>query len=233
MRYWRPLKFRSPWQSLRLVMALLLTATNLTTYVLVSSPAAAAQSSRPGHTANCQLSNDLKPRTAEASQPGLQTSLATKTYSIISHDIYDVHNQLVSCSPIIEGGHRYAASTDYSLAWSFAYQPQGDGLCTISKASVAINVLQIYPNWQPPVAEHKQWDRFVTQLKSHEDGHARLDLAAATDILNNLNHFPVTDCATIEATANKAAYTRLAALDQANASYDRQTGHGASQGATL
>lgn len=90
------------------------------------------------------------------------------------------------------------------------------------------------PEGEPDASLVLEWNRFLEAVWRHERGHARHGLAARRDaerILRNLGVFP--SCEELEASANTAidqVFNKWRARDRA---YDRETNHGASQGATL
>jgi len=175
-----------------------------------------------------------------ASQPGLhQNIIAPAHYTVYGNTVAEINNQINSCTPVTANSDegRFAASTDYAIAWNFNYQSGSDGLCHINQVSVGINVTTVFPNWQSTAGvtagTAASWQRFISSLNTHENGHIQLDTQYAQQILNDLQNYPATDCASIVSAANGRANLDLALLDQANNDYDAYTNHGATQGATL
>lgn len=173
-----------------------------------------------------------------ASQTGLhQNPISTNYYTIYGNSVSQISNQINSCTPVSENGSRFAASTDYVINWVFNVSGDEQGLCTVSQASVGLGISETLPSWQASPSAvsglSTTWSNFISSLMTHESGHAQLSQIYAANILNDLQNFPPTDCVAVVAAANAKASADLAALNQANISYDLTTNHGASQGAVL
>jgi predicted secreted Zn-dependent protease len=146
---------------------------------------------------------------------------------------------MTACSPVTTDNDagQFAASTDFAIAWAYNYQTNADGTCSLSGASVGITVSEILPAWQQTAGAvpgiTASWQRFITNLQTHESGHTQLDQTAAVNLLSDLQNFPATDCSSIAVAANTKAQADLTALNQANDNYDAATNHGATQGAIL
>jgi predicted secreted Zn-dependent protease len=189
---------------------------------------------------NCQRGNYSQPvmPTARASEPGLhQNVAASTTYAVYGNTVDETNNQIAKCTPVDSDGDRFAASTDYALNWAFSFQDNGDGLCHVTAASVSINIGVIYPSWQPTFGAaaglNASWQRFITNLAAHENGHVNIDQAGAAQLLADLQNFSATDCNTIVAQATAKANADIQAIDQTNDNYDAATNHGQAQGAVL
>lgn len=176
---------------------------------------------------------------AAAANPGLHVAVQpTAYYAIYGNSSDEINAQMAACTPVndsLEG--RFAASTDWSLNWAFDYAGGADGLCRVTAASVAINIGMVFPAWQQTPGASAglatSWQRFITNLKTHENGHLQLDQSGAARLLSDLQSFPATSCDSIVAQATAKADSNIRALNQANADYDSATGHGETQGAVL
>jgi predicted secreted Zn-dependent protease len=163
-------------------------------------------------------------------QPGVKVVVdAPNYYTVFGTTISQAKAQIAQCSPVENG--RYAAVTTSAINWQFSYYKDSTTLqCKISTVAVGVHTAFLYPSWNTP---NQQWRTFMASITIHEQGHAAMDLAAANAILTDLQTMPLTDCATIGAAADYRANGHIAALRQANASYDTDTNHGATQGARL
>lgn len=176
---------------------------------------------------------------ASSADPGLHVNLqANAYYTIYGHTTDEINDQMAACTPVndeLEG--RFAASTDWSLNWAFDYTGGADGLCHVTAASVSMNIGMIFPAWQQTAGTAAgvdgSWQRFIANLKTHENGHLQLDQSGATRLLADLQNFPATSCDTIVAQATAKADSNIRTLNQANADYDSATDHGETQGAVL
>jgi len=167
----------------------------------------------------------------------VDTGTKTTQYTVFGNTTSQISNQIRACSPVLLGGNRFAASTDYVINWAFQYQTTENGLCKITNANVGINIAKILPSWQPSngatVGTQNAWNSFISNLDNHEEGHVRLDRQYANQILSMLQNYPETSCETIQVAANDRANALISQLDQANKLYDQTTGHGTTQGASL
>lgn len=167
------------------------------------------------------------------------TDAGTKTsyYTVFGNTKSQIAGQIHSCSPVVSGGARYAASTDYVINWTFQFQNDATGNCLITTANVGVGIGTILPSWQSTpttsAGTPASWNTFIANLDRHEEGHASLDRQYAGQILNMLQNFPLTSCDNIQSDANARAKAIVTQLDQANEQYDAITQHGTTQGATL
>lgn len=203
-------------------------------------PASGVAVAKAAAAPNCQLGINAKPAAVSlaASQAGLiRTPKTVGNYTIYGDTVAQISNQMYNCSPVVIGGSHFAASTDYVMSWNFNIRGDGNNTCTLTDVRVGLAVSQTYPAWQATgganATTKASWQRFITNLTTHEDGHAQLDADYAQTLLNTLKSLPPTSCATISSVANSKAQSVIAALDHANEAYDDQTGHGKTQGATL
>lgn len=173
---------------------------------------------------------------ASTADPGVHENRQTQTYDVFGYTTSDVNGQMNACGPNISG-ERFAASTTYSLNWSYDFAADINGNCRVVNPSVAINILIVYPEWHTsPYAESglaTRWQNFISNLKTHEEGHAQLDRAYALSIYNRLVNQPATSCSMIDSAVRAAVSTDISALNKANDNYDDQTHHGTTQGALL
>jgi predicted secreted Zn-dependent protease len=190
-------------------------------------------------TPSCGHASYTPPATPSVStmQPGLHSSLNdSNRYVVYGNNVAEVKSQMAACSPVNDADGGFAATTDSSISWTFDVLSDGS-TCHVTQASVGINVSTVYPAWQPTAGAEASlpasWQRFVSNLAVHENGHVQLDLAGAQQILAELQNYTAADCDSLISAANASANADLARLEQANATYDTATNHGATQGATL
>ena len=82
------------------------------------------------------------------------------------------------------------------------------------------------PQPDPTPADRTAWDRYLAALMVHEAGHVAYTYDRRSDVLAAIRS---ATCAT----ADRAARAALAAIDAYHIAYDRETGHGATQGASF
>ncbi|MDQ5885772.1 MAG: hypothetical protein QG628_169 [Patescibacteria group bacterium] len=165
-----------------------------------------------------------------------QLPTQTVTYDIYGNSVEQISAQIYSCSPVSHAGTRYAASTDYSINWSFKYQGDDSGVCKISSAYVGLHIIKVMPAWQPTGANSRlknSWVTFFNNLDQHENGHTNLDRQYAERILSELQNLSPTTCDAINTVANARANALISELNRANDQYDASTDHGHLEGAHL
>jgi len=158
-------------------------------------------------------------------------------YKIYGLDSSEVRQQIINCAPNLGGGADYTGYTTYSLSWRYDYLVSGAGQCAIGNAKVGLHISEVLPAWQSaaqaPASYGTAWQRFITSLDTHEQGHVAFDKQYAAQALADLQNLPAAPCDQISAMADAAVKADLAALNQANDNYDAVTNHGATQGAIL
>jgi predicted secreted Zn-dependent protease len=135
-----------------------------------------------------------------------------------------------------DGSGTWAASTGWVFRWS--YQPIADPACRVASAHVELELTGTYPQWDAPdgvaPAVSTAWSSYLTHVELHEHGHQQIAERAAADLVRTLETLPAqTSCDTLAASARATAADLLARHAEAQAAYDRETGHGATQGAVL
>lgn len=125
-------------------------------------------------------------------------------------------------------GTRVDALSEWDVRWSWPRRPRGG--CNLRAARLryraTVRMPQLAPTARLTVAEQIDWDRYIAALARHEAGHVRYSYDHRGDILAAIRR---ATCPT----ADRAARAALAKLDAYHIAYDRETGHGASQGASF
>jgi predicted secreted Zn-dependent protease len=133
-------------------------------------------------------------------------------------------------------GREFAGSTHWSL--SYEYRPRmAAGICKADSVTTRLELSMTLPHWSPPPGVRAEligrWERFISALRAHEDGHVRdaIDLeSAAKRALLSLSS---ESCRALDA-AMRERFDQL--LEQGRArdrDYDAQTRHGDTQGAVF
>lgn len=94
------------------------------------------------------------------------------------------------------------------------------------------------PRWTPPegVSESVSgaWDRYIKALRGHEEGHARFALAAAAEMHRRVAALGTeSDPTSLKWRVDGIVVETLEEFHKREREYDRLTGHGLEQGATL
>jgi predicted secreted Zn-dependent protease len=122
------------------------------------------------------------------------------------------------------------------FAWT--YQPVFADACRAERATVDLRLTFTYPRWAAsgevaqPVAD--AWARYLANVETHEQGHGQIAQAAATELARAIQAVPAQPtCDDLGPAISAAATDVLQRHTQAQVAYDRETQHGAVQGATL
>ena len=168
--------------------------------------------------------------------PGaVQVTAATSYYDVEGADIRALLASLRQRGPS-DGHGTWAASTSWVFRW--AYQPTVDTTCRVQTARVNLELSYTYPRWDAPASVAPNvstaWQGYLARVELHEHGHRDIAEAAANDLAQALEALPgQASCDALAETARATAAELLARHAQAQVSYDRETGHGATQGAVL
>ena len=158
-------------------------------------------------------------------------------YQVFGNNRDQINSQINTCSPVVIGGEKYAASTDYSISWVFNSTVNEQGLCKIQNVSVGVRNAFILPSWQRTGSSSNQiagtWTNFIAHLTEHEYGHANINVEYARKMRTEIQNTPVSNCDSINEIAHSKARGILNELNNANDQYDASTNHGEHQGAFL
>ncbi len=159
------------------------------------------------------------------------------TYSVYGLSVAAISRQMAACTPVSEDGSRFAANTGYALSSYYTYGVAGDSSCKVISATVTAHINQVFPAWQRTAGASDalaiRWNTFITNLRTHEQGHVDLDKQYAQQLYDDLLNLPAQDCSTIKQAADTVVARDYAAVNKANNDYDAQTKHGTTQGAVL
>ena len=131
-------------------------------------------------------------------------------------------------------GSEYFGLTETQLAYRY-WKKQTEQGCQLEQIRIDLNVTITLPRWEAsrvaPYELRRDWSRFDTALRRHEDGHREIAEWSAREVYQALSRLRTASCDGIDGAAQGAAERLRDLSEQRQASYDRQTGHGRSQGA--
>jgi predicted secreted Zn-dependent protease len=135
------------------------------------------------------------------------------------------------------GPEGYWAYTDWHVNREYPCASGPDGYKT-GPVQVEADVTITLPRWDPPTGVSAdlvaRWDRLVTALRAHEEGHRDIGFTTGRKVLAALEALPAyTSKEALELAADNAANAIVSDGQARDASYDASTDHGESQGATL
>ena len=133
------------------------------------------------------------------------------------------------------GGRRFDGYTRWYVSWRYQYSNSG-GSCAIASVTTSVKVTMTLPRWSNESggnsATRQQWARYLAALEQHEQGHRRHGVEAAHEVDRAIAAMPPAgSCDALGANANALGTSILRKYNQLDLDYDRDTQHGATQGA--
>lgn len=134
-------------------------------------------------------------------------------------------------------GLAWDAYTWWEVRWSYPLVERIDS-CAIGREQVTVGIRMHLPRWEPPSGADPElaaaWTHYITALEAHEEGHAQIALAAACEVRQVLRSLePQPDCVLMELAADRATQAVMDRYHELEVQYDRETDHGAAEGAVL
>jgi predicted secreted Zn-dependent protease len=168
----------------------------------------------------------------------VQTSNQVEHYEIRGTSAAQLRAEMSARGPTgPSGGRRFDGYTRWNVSWRYTFK-SGGGQCTIDRVTTEVKVTTTLPRWADEARADNplrdQWRRYLAALTQHEDGHAQNGLGAARDIDAGIARLPAEpNCGAMGERANAAGQAVLRQYNQRDLDYDRETGHGRSQGAVF
>lgn len=172
---------------------------------------------------------------ATAAQAEVQEEHAHAPYPVHARADQTLREALNAATPITSDGKRFHGYTHWNVRWNFWWQQDGAGRCRITRVATRLSTRIQMPELRTGTAtQEAQFRRYHRALHQHEQGHVQFGRQAAQAIDQGIAALPeAPDCPTLERQANALGYRLLAEQVAAEKAYDRDTGHGATQGAKL
>lgn len=127
-----------------------------------------------------------------------------------------------------DGNRPVDAYTDWYISWT--WPGHGTDNCDLSAAAVRFSINVTMPRWKAPANASPglivKWENYIRSLTVHEKGHVDNIVRNYPGVLAAIQN---ATCSTAETAAQKA----LEPLRAFDSSYDRDTNHGATQGAVF
>ena len=156
-------------------------------------------------------------------------------YAIEGATPADLRRDMNNKGPQGAGGRRFDGYTRWFVSWRYQYNNTGGG-CSIASVTTSVKVTMTLPQWgdesRASSATREQWARYLAALELHEQGHRHHGIAAANEVDRAIAAMPPAgSCDALGKNANALGMSVLRKYYQLDLDYDRDTGHGASQGA--
>ena len=138
-------------------------------------------------------------------------------------------------SPIRQNSQIFHAYTGWNIQWNFRWWEERDGRCRITSNLTRLQVEITLPRLvSSDPAVRSRFDRYLDALRAHEMEHVAIGRRYARRIDEGIRRLPqMTFCAALSRAANTLGEKLLQEAVAAEREMDRQTAHGARQGATL
>jgi len=156
-------------------------------------------------------------------------------YDVMGTSEAELRGDMRAKGPASENGRRFDGYTRWNVHWNFRYDTRGRA-CQITSVQTRLQTTITLPRWaneaQGSAALRQKWASYLTALTAHEQGHRRIGLDAAHEIDRTIAALPPeSDCDALGRRANAVANQILERHLQRERDYDRDTAHGATQGA--
>lgn len=141
---------------------------------------------------------------------------------------------LQAATPIVVDGRRFHGHTRWNVRWSYRWWREASGRCRITEVTTRLSTeVQLPALHNASPQQQATFDRYLRALAQHEQGHAQFGRDAAQAIDQGIARLSAADCATLERDADALGRRLLAEHVEREKQYDRDTAHGAAQGARL
>ena len=219
--------------------------------VVATAPAVLATASLPTATPTASASAPPPtpsaaptPRTSPGALPPLEPpdgvilKMRDANYAISGDTAAELVAEMVAEKLVDPAGDAGFALTTWDVDWTYKYVSGPGGSCGIGALVVKVDIKTTLPTWKPPPTATAllvdNWTGFIEALVVHERGHAQNGLDRAGQILVAMGRVdPKRTCKALERVADAAGETILANGRQWDITYDAETDHGATQGASF
>ena len=170
-----------------------------------------------------------------AAQAEVQEEHEHAPYPVHARAGQTLREALNAATPITSHGQRFHGYTHWNVRWNFWWQQDGAGRCRITRVATRLRTRVQMPELRTGTAtQEAQFQRYHRALYAHEQGHVQFGRQAAQAIDQGIAALPeAPDCPTLERQANALGHRLLAEQAAQEKAYDRDTRHGATQGAKL
>jgi len=181
----------------------------------------------------CLLAPTLASSAGQATNPAITTT--HNYYTITGSTASQLRQQMNQLGPVQANGKRFDAITRWHVRWSYRYAIH-NSRCQITTNQVRAEIAITLPQWRSPARVSgtlvQQWQRYITALQHHENGHRDHGIGAARDVVKALKTFPAyPTCPQLASSADAAMLRIIERYSRKDVEYDRLTNHGATQGA--
>jgi predicted secreted Zn-dependent protease len=158
-------------------------------------------------------------------------------YDIVGDSAKELRSQLNGNGPVGKGGKRSDGRADWHVTWNFRYAPSTQG-CKLTVLKTTVTGRIVLPRWKAGHGASNalvgKWERYISALRVHEEGHYAFGVRAADEI-SDLRQSASTanNCSELVIRVNTQARAILEKYKNADDAYDASTKHGRTQGAVF
>ncbi len=131
------------------------------------------------------------------------------------------------------GDERVPAVSRQELVWDYQLAGTNEA-CRLQSAEVRLDITMVLPEWldadSGPEALQARWREFDEAVRKHEDGHVRLFIEGARDLLRRIQHVEAGTCETVKLAVDEQGRISMEHFGERQARYDRDTRGGQTQG---
>ncbi|MCC6523640.1 MAG: DUF922 domain-containing protein [Polyangiaceae bacterium] len=126
------------------------------------------------------------------------TRIRERSYRVVGSDAQTLRRCVELLGPPIEGreGRGCAAYTRWQVRWSYQAREarDGHGAFRPEDVRIACDATMTLPHWDAPpgapVALVTLWQEVLVELRAHEEGHVRIGIETAHDVLRAITATP-------------------------------------------
>lgn len=168
---------------------------------------------------------------------GATVTMRDANYAIAGDTAAELVEAMRAQNLVDPAGDAAFALTTWNVVWNYKWVTSG-GKCGIGDLAVKVDVVTTLPSWDPPTTADRRlidnWKRFTDALILHERGHAQNGLDRAAEVAAAMARVdPRPTCNALESTADAAGAAIINDGQEWDVSYDAETKHGVTQGASF
>jgi predicted secreted Zn-dependent protease len=157
-------------------------------------------------------------------------------FAVSGLSIQDIGQSMRLTAPKGEEGQPVWGQAHWRLRWKFAHDTSKG--CRIDKMAITVSSTLRMPQWQDrqrgALELQEKWAAFYRALLVHEEGHRDNGIRAGNDLARRIRGLgSYGDCEALNAQISNLGARITGEYSLVDASYDRTTQHGVTQGATL
>jgi predicted secreted Zn-dependent protease len=165
---------------------------------------------------------------AASPRPGLEVSVDEAFYGVGGLTALDLNRDLLRRA-LTHEGVRWQGLTAFRVTYSYLPESDLDG-CRAGEPRVRVRVVTTLPQWRDrdaaPEALRLDWDRYLSRLREHEEGHQRIAIHAGHALLAEVAALEAPNCDALRRSASAVARAHQANVTSDQRDWDEATAHG-------